>query len=59
MTELSVRATKPHTHRWVIKATVVDELYLAQCRHCDTKRTFPAEPKLAKGRGNWGRRPVE
>ena len=56
---MSVRATKPHTHRWVIKATVVDELYVAQCRHCDAKRTYPTEPKKAKGRNYWGRRPVE
>ena len=59
MTELSVRATKPHTHRWRIGERRDDGAFPATCRHCDTKRTFPTEPKKAHGRNYWGRRPVE
>ena len=59
MPELSVRATKPHTHRWMLDAKVVAGRYPAQCRHCDAKRTYPVEPKKAHGRNYWGRRPPE
>ncbi len=46
-------------HRWVIDTKAVASRYPAKCRRCGAKRTFPTEPKLEHGRGNWGRRPVE
>ncbi len=46
-------------HRWVIDTNVVASRYPAKCRWCGAKRTFPTEPKLEHGRGNWGRRPVD
>ena len=49
-------------HRWVVDKKVVggvDGHWPAECRRCGATRTYPVEPKKAKGRNYWGRRPVE
>ncbi len=46
-------------HRWVLDTKVAAGRYPAWCRCCGAKRTFPTEPKLERGRGHWGRRPLD